>query len=167
MDTKKNITLNYQCTQCNLKCSTKGNLKRHTLTHEKYNKSKQMSRGEKAIFKHLVDLGYEINKTFFREATFNDLRGIGGCVLRFDFKIMITNDKFILIEFDGEQHEAPIRFSSITTNQEALENYKLTRTHDRIKNAYCIDNGFEILRIKHHQINLFKVMIDEFIKINI
>ena len=80
-----------------------------------------MSRGEKAIYEHLIELGFELNRTFFREATFNDLRGINNGLLRYDFKLMINDEKFVLIEFDGEQHERPVKFSSITTNEEALD----------------------------------------------
>ena len=59
----------------------------------------------------------------------------------------------------------PVKFSSDTTNEEALEQYKLTRTHDRIKNDYAKDNGIELLRIRHDQTKLIGVMIDKFIEI--
>ena len=154
----------FKCDICDYECSSKCYLKQHIEVIHINPKSKNMSRGEKAIYDHLVDLGYEFNKTFFKESTFNDLRGIGNGLLRFDFKVMIDDEKFVLIEFDGEQHEKPVKFSSITTNEEALEHFKLTRTHDRIKNDYCKDNGYEILRIRHDQVKLLKVMINEFIK---
>ena len=154
----------FKCDKCDYECSTKCTLKKHIELIHINPKSKNMSRGEKAVYEHLIDLGYEFNKTFFRETTFNDLRGIGNGLLRFDFKVMINNEKFVFIEFDGEQHERPVKFSTITTNEEALEHFKLTRTHDRIKNDYCKDNGYEILRIRHDQTKLIKVMINEFIK---
>ena len=92
-----------------LKCSTNGNLKKHVESIHNNPKIKGMSNGEKAIFHHLTESGYKFNKTFFREITFNDLRGIGGGLLRFDFKLMIDEEKFVLIEFDGELHEKPVQ----------------------------------------------------------
>ena len=99
-----------------------------------------MSRGEKSIKTHLIETGYEFNKTFFREVSFNDLKGLHGGFLRYDFKVMVDEDKFILIEFDGEQHYRAVKFDSTMTAEQALESFKTTRTHDRIKDDYCKDN---------------------------
>ena len=128
--------------------------------------TKNMSRGEASVFNHLLESGYEFNKTFFREVTFNDLRGVNEGLLRYDFKVMIDDVKYVLIEFDGKQHFEPVKFCNVTTAEQALDNYKLTRTHDRIKNDYCVDNGIELLRIKYDQVILIGVMITEFIKVH-
>ena len=125
-----------------------------------------MSRGEKLIYTHLIETGYEFNKTFFREVSFSDLKGLSGGFLRYDFKVMLDEEKFILIEFDGIQHFQPIKYDSTKTAGEALEKFKITRTHDRIKNDYCKDNGIELLRIKYDQVKLIGVMVDEFIRLN-
>jgi hypothetical protein len=125
-----------------------------------------MSRGEASVFNHLLESGYEFDNTFFREVTFNDLRGVSGGLLRYDFKVMVDDVKFVLIEFDGRQHFEPVKFSITTTAGNALANYKQTRIHDRIKNDYCTDNGIELLRIKYDQVSLIGVMITEFIRIH-
>ncbi len=76
---------------------------------------------------------------------------------------MIDDVKFVLIEFDGGQHFEPVKYTSVTTAEESFVNYKQIRTHDRIKNDYCTDNGIELLRIKY---DLIGVMITEFIRIH-
>ena len=156
----------FECKQCDYKCSDNNTLKKHVRDIHDNPKMKNMSRGETSVFNHLIESGYEFNKTFFREVTFNDLRGIGDGLLRYDFKVMIDDNKFVLIEFDGEQHFRPVKFHSTTTAEQALEAYKLTKTHDRIKNDYCNDNGIELLRIKYDQVVLVGVMITEFIKVH-
>jgi uncharacterized Zn-finger protein len=156
----------FVCTQCEFKSSTNSDLKIHIKRIHDNPKTKNMSRGEASIFNHLLTSGYEFDKTFFREVTFNDLRGISGGLLRYDFKVMIDDVKFVLIEFDGGQHFKPVKFHATTTAEEALANYKQTRTHDRIKNDYCSDNGIALLRIKYDQALLIGVMITEFIRIH-
>ena len=157
---------NVACQQCEYKCSTNGSLKQHVKYIHDNPKTKNMSRGEASIFNYLLETGYEFNKTFFREVTFNDLRGVGDGLLRYDFKVMIDDVIFVLIEFDGGQHFKPVKFTTVTTAEEALANYKLSRTHDRIKNDYCSDNGIALLRIKYDQALLIGVMITEFIRIH-
>ena len=156
----------HECKQCDYKCSSNTHLTRHVKVIHDDPKAKNMSRGEASVFNHLLETGYEFNQTFFREVTFNDLRGVSGGLLRYDFKVMIDDVKFVLIEFDGIQHFKPVTFNITTTAEEALANYKQTRTHDRIKNDYCSDNGIALLRIKYDQSLLIGVMITEFIRIH-
>ena len=113
-----------------------------------------------------MQTGFEFNKTFFREVSFNDLKGLNGGFLRYDFKVMLDDEKFVLIEFDGEQHYRPVKFDNTTTAEQAVEAFKVIRTHDRIKDDYCKDNGFELLRIKYDQMKLIGVMVDAFIGFN-
>jgi very-short-patch-repair endonuclease len=141
-------------------------LKAHVKQVHDDPKPKNMTRGEKAIYDCLLSTGYEFKKTFFREVTFNDLIGIGGNKLRYDFKVMIDEVKFVLIEFDGEQHFRPVNFGGGKTAQQILDDFKQTRTHDRIKDSYCTDNGIALLRIKYDQVDLSGVMITEFIRLN-
>ena len=155
-----------KCLQCDFTCCTNSALKKHIKVIHDDPKPKNMTRGEKAIYDHLLSTGYEFKKTFFREVTFNDLIGIGGNKLRYDFKVMIDEVKFVLIEFDGAQHFRPVDFGGGKTAQQILDDFKQTRTHDRIKDSYCTDNGIPLLRIKYDQVDLSGVMITEFIRLN-
>eukprot|EP00732_Lithocolla_globosa_P002636 Lithocolla_globosa_v1_NODE_1791_length_2337_cov_73.939089.p1 type:complete len:124 gc:universal NODE_1791_length_2337_cov_73.939089:1075-704(-) len=120
-----------------------------------------MSRGEYAINKYLEDNEFD----FQREATFDDLKGINGGSLRYDFKVENWDNRIVLIEFDGGQHFKPVTFGH-KTPKEALDAFKTTRTHDRIKNDYCTDNGYPLLRIKYDNIELIDVMLEKFFKIH-
>ena len=155
-----------KCVQCDFKCCANSDLKRHVKSIHDDPKPKNMTRGEKAIYDHLLSTDYEFKKTFFREVTFNDVIGLGGNKLRFDFKVMIDDVKFVFIEFDGAQHFRPINFGGGKTAQQILDDFKTIRTHDRIKDCYCTDNGIPILRIKYDQVDLSGVMVDEFIRLN-
>ncbi len=109
-----------KCTKCDYTFSTTGNLKRHIQEIHTNPKTKGMSRGEKTIFDHLMKTDYEFNKTFFREVSFYDFKGINDGLLRCDFKVMLDDEKFVLIEFGGMQHFQPVKFGSKTAS-ESLE----------------------------------------------
>lgn len=100
------------------------------------------SRGEEEIVKVLN----KYNLNFKREVTFKDLRGTKGGCLRFDFGIYNSkNELLCLIEYDGKQHEEDVGYKYFG------ESYNKTVTHDSIKNEYCKNNNYKLLRISYHQ----------------
>lgn len=72
--------------------------------------------------------------------------------LRFDFKININNDYFLL-EYQGEQHFKPFRF----TNGE--EKFKETQRNDKIKYDYCHKNKISLHYIDYKQ-NIYNELIE-------
>lgn len=54
----------------------------------------------------------------------------------------------ILIECDGEQHFKPVTFG-VFSEEEALEKFKITQKHDKMKNEYCEKNGIPLIRIPY------------------
>ena len=66
---------------------------------------------------------------------------------RYDFFIPNKN---IFIEYDGKQHFKP-GFGK--TEAERENNLKLTRKRDLIKNQYCKDNNFKLIRIAYTEFN--------------
>lgn len=97
----------------------------------------KQSQGEYRIQKWLDNKKIKYKK----EYTFEDLRGLGNCKLRFDFCIFddLYNIK-MLIEYDGKQHfeETPYM----------IDNGKI-KIHDSMKNEYCMKNGYQLLRINY------------------
>ena len=88
----------------------------------------------------------EIEKTF-KDCTFKS-------PLRFDFYIPhndIDNNQEILIEYDGEQHYHPVKFSNSTTDEEAYKNFISIQVRDWYKDYYCITHNYPLLRIKYSQ----------------
>lgn len=95
------------------------------------------SKGEKAIAAVLDDHGV----SYEREATFD------GCQdqkpLRFDFWIPQAS---LAIEYDGQQHFRPVeRFGGEGA-------FWAVQKRDAIKDAYCRDNGIELIRIPYTQL---------------
>lgn len=74
--------------------------------------------------------------------------------LKFDFFIPNHNSqsKGILLEYDGEQHYKPIKFSKNTTDLEAYKNYISNQIRDWIKDLYCITHEIPLVRIKYTDI---------------
>ncbi|WP_280159441.1 hypothetical protein P5491_012880 [Priestia megaterium] len=81
------------------------------------------------------------NISFDREYTFNDLLGIKGTRLRFDFAVFNKNGNLaFLIEYDGEFHEKQIH----QDHDLGVQQY-----HDALKDKYALDNKIKLLRINY------------------
>lgn len=108
----------------------------------------QRSLGEEAILKELDIL----NVIYQREFKFDDLIGIGGGSLRFDFAILDkSNNIKCIIEYDGLQH-FEIAFNSIKT-------FKRTQIHDKMKNEYCVKRNIPLYRINYKEYeNIHKII---------
>lgn len=110
-----------------------------------------MSKGERDIFQFLSI--YKIENT--KEFTFNELVGISGNLLRFDFAIF-NNGKLIgLIEYDGEYHDRNLNKNS--------NNYEYTRKHDILKDGFCIENNLPLLRINHNEYKKLSLILARFL----
>lgn len=62
--------------------------------------------------------------------------------LVFDFYLPIHN---ILIEFDGEQHDRPVKYWG------GEQQFKLQQIRDRVKNRYCRKKSITLIRIKYFE----------------
>lgn len=109
------------------------------------------SHAEILINKYLIDN----NVPFLPEYSFNDLTGVGGNVLRFDFAIFEDEDKSklkYLIEYDGEFH-----FKKYYEEQ----NFETQQIHDKRKNDYCKENNITLIRIPYwEKENLIHILDD-------
>lgn len=109
------------------------------------------SRGEREIERILKKRGVK----FTRQMKFDD------CVykrkLPFDFFIDELN---IVIEFDGQQHFAPVDFGCHDTNK-VQKNFELTKKRDAIKNDYCRAKGIRLIRIPYTDYDNIETIIDE------
>lgn len=92
------------------------------------------SKGEEKIQRFLDDNGI----SYAMEHTFDDC--VNRKKLRFDFAIYKDGELSMLIEYDGIQHFKP------TFGEESFE---VTRTNDRIKDKYCLENEIPLLRIPY------------------
>ena len=107
------------------------------ITSIQSNSGSYGSLGEQAIEQWL-----QLHKvSFAREYTFEDLKGIHGGFLRFDFKI--TN-KPIVIEFQGLQHYQPVEFFGGETA------FKTLKIHDELKINYCKAHKIMLITIPYN-----------------
>lgn len=99
--------------------------------------------------KHEIMLEHIFNKNniqYKKEVSFDDLFGIRGGKLRFDFAIIDSRGNKKLIEYDGKQHFIEPVLTS-TWNTEA------TLLNDVIKNDYCEKHNIELIRISKNFTN--------------
>lgn len=78
-----------------------------------------------------------------RQKTFDDC--IDKRCLPFD---VYLNDFNILIEYQGEQHYYPIKYSSETL-EEADNKFAYTKNHDKIKEGYCFNKNIPLIEIPY------------------
>ena len=99
----------------------------------------RLSKGEEFI-KNWLDKN---NFTFKQQKRFNKCKDKRP--LPFDFQVF-TDENFVLIEYDGEQHfEERFNFSN-ANDKDSLENIQ---KRDEIKNSFCESNNIKLLRISY------------------
>lgn len=109
------------------------------------------SKGEKRILKFLENN----NVNYTREYSFDDLVGVGGNKLRFDFAIHMNDNYLILIEYDGVQH------FKLSFNDE--KSFDRTKLHDDYKNKYCKNNNIPLIRIPYYEFENIESILNNYI----
>ena len=94
--------------------------------------------GEK-VFEEMLKF-YHLS--YQKQIKFPDLRGARGGSLSYDFKIILPNQKEILVEIDGEQHYQSIEYFG------GEEKLYWQRKNDKIKDDYANLNSYLLLRLK-------------------
>lgn len=95
-----------------------------------------LSHGEKRIMNYLN----ENNIQFTPQKKFDNLLGIGGRKLSYDFCI---DNRNILIEYQGEFHDG-------TAFQQTEEDFKKQIIHDRRKREYAKNNNYKLIEIWYY-----------------
>lgn len=107
---------------------------------------KNISGGEN-IIKHYLK---SKNISFIQQFRYPNCKDI--LSLPFDFYLPKYN---ICIEYQGEQHYKPTKFSNNQSDDIVLKNFKLLQKHDDIKRNYCKDNKIKLIEIKYDE-NIIK-----------
>ena len=90
------------------------------------------------------------NIVYIREKTFNGLVGVNEGLLSYDFEIK-DNEKHILIEIQGEQHDHPV---SIFGGE---KQFKIQQEHDKRKKEYANKNNIKLFEIWYYEDILLKL----------
>lgn len=110
-----------------------------------------MSSGEQKIKEVL----HNKNIRFIQEYSFDDLIGIGGQPLRFDFAIFNNiNNLMLLIEYDGEFH---------FKKQYKNDGFETLQIHDERKNQYCKNNNISLLRIPYWEFDNINILLEQWL----
>ena len=119
---------------------------RHFIHNRRCPKCNQ-SKGETLIFEVLTkDLNLKYNIDFICQKKFNNLIGVNGGLLSYDFYLPKYN---LLIEFQGEQHEHFCKGVHKTHNK-----FENQLEHDRRKFNYAIKNNIDIIYVYYWEDNL-------------
>lgn len=113
------------------------------------------SKGEKQLDYILTKYNFYHDKQY----EFNDLKGIGNGLLRFDTPVFWDQGKTnlrLLIEYDGEQHFKWIKGMMTKKKFETL------KIHDEMKNEYCLKHNIKLIRIPYWDFdNIEEIIIKE------
>lgn len=99
------------------------------------------SKGEKSIQKFLdaLNIKYEYQKTF------DDMhKPKSGKALSYDFYLPTYN---LLIEYQGEQHDHPVKYSKNMTDYIAKKRFDRQKENDKKKKQYANNNNIKLLEI--------------------
>lgn len=135
---RKNNCVLWEC-QCS--CGNKINVKSSSLLHGTKSCGCIKSKGEYQISRILRENGIQFEtQKVFSDCRFKDT----GRPAFFDFFV----DNTYLIEYDGEQH-----FSYKDEGWNSKENYLKTIERDKIKNEWCKENHYPLIRIPYTKLN--------------
>lgn len=140
-----NTHIEYRCLNCNnIHTATPSNLLRGYGCPYC-----NMSKGERKCIEY-----FNKNNIFYvTQFSFDNLIGIGGNSLRFDFAVFINNDYFLL-EFDGIFHYQKVYDT---------DGYDIIKEHDSRKNTYCLQNNIKLLRIPYWEFDNIDEIISDYI----
>tara|TARA_R100001369_G_scaffold16551_1_gene31575 strand:+ start:676 stop:1413 length:738 start_codon:yes stop_codon:yes gene_type:complete len=145
---------NHHCTKCDYKSSQSNNLQTHIKT---CTGKDTCSSGEHKIKQILNEMRvkYEFDSSY-------EVRSDKG-LLRWDF--IIDSTEPIFIEFDGKQHFTPVSFGGISAEKAKLA-FDRQKKYDKLKNDYCSDNGYLLLRIAYTEYENTESIVVKFIRDN-
>ena len=142
----------FECKECESKFRANAHLTRHIKI---CTGKEHISSGEYAVRNALIDM----NIDFEHDSTFEvkDTK-----LLRWDFICLLdTHDTRLFIEYDGKQHFESVTFGGIS-KEKAEQNLAKSQHRDKIKNDFCRDNNYPLLRIKYDQFGDIPKLLTEF-----
>ena len=112
-----------------------------------------ISKGENKIEKYLKDN----NIYYIPQKKFDDLIGVGGGHLSYDFYIKEQN---LLIEFHGVQHERPVDYFG------GDKIFIVQKEHDKRKKIYANQHNFDLLEIWYYDYDSIEQILSQKLHIN-
>ena len=169
----------FECDNCEFSCSTKGHLQRHIkqvhdkIKDRKCEKCSFASSTNSGLQRHIkICTGeincssgeYQIMKTLdemrvkYEYDQSHELKNDKDNWLRWDF--IIASCEPLFIEYDGRQHfKAVERFGGD-------ESFEKQKKHDKLKDDYCNENAYLLLRIPYTEYENIHQLVVKFIRDN-
>ena len=140
----------FKCNHCDRPFALNNDLQRHIKRC--ISPKLKGSKGERAVMAVLDSMSVEY--AYDMPFIVKDIK-----MLRWDFRID-TETEPIFIEFDGKQHSVSVKHFG--------GEYKLkeTQRRDEIKNEFCRQNDYPLLRIPYTEFDNIKTLVSEFIIYN-
>lgn len=109
------------------------------------------SKGEARIDKWLIDNNFIVNKDYVPQKQFDNLLGLKGGSLSYDFYLINCN---LLIEYQGEYHDG-------TVSNQTKEEFEKQIEHDRLKQEYALENNIDFLPIWYWDYDNIEEILDK------
>lgn len=100
---------------------------------------KSQSKGEYFVYEYLKEKSFD----FDREVSFDDLVGVNGGLLRYDFVVRLPGGRILCLEYNGEQHYFPV---SMFGGEAAFD---VLKKHDSLKRSYARFHGWYHIEIPY------------------
>jgi hypothetical protein len=138
-------TRDHHCNNCPAKFKTKNHLTRHskTCTGTEY-----ISAGEFNVRDTLLQMMID----FIHDSSHVPLTEFCSIALRFDFLILISGYRPLVIEFNGQQHYTPVTWGKIS-QERAQDKFEIQQNHDQLKRDFCKEYNYDLLEIHYKDLN--------------
>lgn len=107
---------------------------------------KKQSKYEMYVEEYLQKCGYIKDVDYFKEKTFDDLLGVGGGDLRFDFYVILSTGEHVLIECQGEQHYRSFDWYG------GDEYFSKLQANDQIKKDFCDEKAIKLIEVDYKKV---------------
>jgi hypothetical protein len=139
----------HSCDQCEFKCSKASNLRAHAKI---CNGEETCSAGESKLRRILDEMGIE-----WTNGSHEIRNPLTGRLLQWDILIWQFGEP-IFIEYDGRQHFEVVEYFGGQAEFDALQ------ARDKLKDDYCRDEGYLLLRIPFTQYENMEAIVVDFIR---
>jgi hypothetical protein len=139
----------HECVNCEYKSSKASKLRRHAKI---CNGDETCSAGESKLRRILDEMGIE-----WTNGSYEIRNPLTGCLLKWDILIWQFGEP-IFIEYDGRQHFKAVEYFGGQAEFDALQ------ARDKLKDDYCKDEGYLLLRIPFTQYENMEAIVVDFIR---
>jgi len=115
------------------------------------------SKGEQLVSNTLTKMNLQFKQQFKSEKCQNIKK------MPFDFCVKINNKKGFLIEYQGEQHYKPVKYSNKMSDEKAEEIFLGIKARDKMKRVYARKNNIPLLIISYKQKDIIDKLLANFI----